>query len=300
MNGLTANMRGALFMMGSMLSFTFNDAFMKSLAGEVPLFQAIFVRGVATSVFLLVIAWRLGAFKTSISRKDWTIILWRALAEVLAAYFFISALFNMNFANVSAILQALPLCITLAGAIFLREPVGWRRMGAILIGFFGVLLIVQPGGDDFNSYSVYAILSVIAVTFRDLAARRLSGSVPSMIVALSAAFMVTASAGLAAVTQPWVTLSQTHVLHLGGTVFFVIGGYLFSVMAMRVGDISFVAPFRYVSLVGAIALGAVVFGERPGWLTLIGAAIVVATGLFTLFRERGVNQRASHVGLRVR
>ncbi len=282
------NTRGAVLMMASMIAFTVNDACMKSLSDEVPLFQAIFLRGLATCVFLAFMAWRTGAFKVRIPRRDIGLVAIRSSAEVVAAYFFISALFNMPIANVTAILQALPLTVTLASAVVFREALGWRRMSAILVGFFGVLLIVRPGAEGFNFYSVYAVLAVLVITVRDLAARRLSVDVPSMAVALSAAVAVALFAGIASIGSEWVPVSGKAAWQISGATLFIIGGYLFSVMTMRVGDIDFVAPFRYTSLLCALMLGLFVFGEWPDKLTLIGSTIVVATGAFTLYRERRI------------
>ncbi len=292
------NMRGAVLMMASMIAFTVNDAYMKSLSDEVPLFQAIFLRGLATCVFLFFMAWRTGAFRVRIPRRDIGLVAIRSSAEIVASYLFISALFNMPIANVTAILQALPLTVTLASAVVFREAIGWRRMSAILVGFFGVLLIVRPGAEGFNFYSVYAILAVLVITVRDLAARRLSVEVPSMAVALSAAVAVALFAGIASIGSEWVPVSGKAAWQLSGATLFIVGGYLFSVMTMRVGAIDFVAPFRYTSLLCALILGLFVFGEWPDKLTLIGSAIVVATGAFTLYRERRIVQAREPVLLR--
>jgi len=286
MQNMSDNIRGAIFMTGCMTCFTVNDGFMKSLADELPLFQAIFLRGIFTSILLAILAWKLGGLQFSMPKTDRILVSIRSLAELAAAYFFLTALFNMPIANVSAILQVLPLTVALTGALFLRESIGWRRLLAILVGFVGVLLIVQPGSDGFNTYSVYAIISVICVTIRDLAARRLSGQASSMTVALVAAVAVTVGAGVASVTDEWVWPGLLAWAQLSGAVVFVIGGYIFSVMTMRVGDIGTVAPFRYVSLLIAIIIGLLFFNEWPDAITLLGAAIVVATGIFTIYRER--------------
>ncbi len=289
------NTRGAMLMMASMVAFTVNDACMKSLSDEVPLFQAVFLRGMATCVFLFAMAWRTGAFKFDMPRRDIKLVLIRSAAEVIASFLFISALFNMPIANVTAILQALPLTVTLASALVFREAVGWKRMTAILVGFCGVLLIVRPGAEGFNFYSVYAVLAVIVITIRDLAARSLSVNAPSMVVALSAAVTVTLFSGLASIGTEWAPMSGKASWQIGLAALFLIGGYLFSVMTMRIGDIDFIAPFRYTSLLSALLLGLLVFGEWPDTLTLTGSTIVVATGVFTLYRERRLGKISPEV-----
>ena len=293
------NLTGALLMMASMAAFVLNDTFMKALAGEVPLNQLLFLRGVLTTVAVLVMAWRMNGLLVRPSGKDWKLITIRTLAELGAAYFFLTALFNMPIANITAILQALPLTVTLGAALMFREPIGWRRMLAILVGFAGVLLIIRPGTDGFTFYSLYGLAAVACVTVRDLSTRRLSRETPSIFVTLvnSAAIMVVF--GLASLASDWVEMDvHSYGLTFGAAVM-IIGGYLFSIMVMRVGEISFVAPFRFSGLIFALILGFLVFGDWPDPLTLLGAGIVVGSGLFTLYREAqlGRKTRASH-GLR--
>ena len=288
---MSPNTLGALLMMASMASFTLNDTLIKLTGGAVPLMQLLVIRGVLSSVLIVVLARWLGRIHFRIPGRDWALIGLRSLAEVGAAYFFITALLNMPLANVTAILQVLPLTVAVGAALFFREPLGWRRMSAIMLGFLGMLLIVRPGPDGFSVWSVYALIAVVCVTVRDLATRRLSPDVPSMTVTLVAALTVMAFAGMASVTTPWVPVDLRLALLIGGASVFIIGGYFFSVQVMRVGEISFIAPFRYTGLVWALALGWLVFGDWPSSLTLIGAAIVVATGLFTLYRERRVSGR---------
>ena len=289
---MSPNTIGALLMMASMAAFTLNDTAIKATGGEVPLFQLLTLRGAVTTTLLLGLTVALGALRLRIPRGDWAMILLRMVAEVGAAYFFLSALLNMPIANVTAILQVLPLTVTLGGALFFGEQVGWRRWSAIAIGFFGVLLIVRPGPEGFNTYALYALIAVAFVTVRDLSTRRISGTVPSMMVTFVSALGVTLFFGLGSLGTEWVSVSQTNAGLIGLASGLILFAYLFSVAVMRVGDVSVVAPFRYTGLIWALVLGWLVFGEWPDTLTLIGAAIVVATGVFTLVRERSVRQGA--------
>lgn len=286
------NLTGALLMMGSMAAFTFNDAMIKSLSGQISLFQVMFLRGVLTTAMVAVIAWRMGALRQRLPRVDRWPVFWRMVGEVGSAYFFVTALFHMPIANISAIMQALPLTITLAAALFFGEPVGWKRMSAIIAGFVGVMLIVRPGTEGFTIYSVYGLAAVAMVTLRDLATRRLSRDVPSMQVTLITSACIMVFFGLATVPQGWAPVDGRAALLIGGAAVMIIGGYLFSIMVMRVGEISFVAPFRYTSLIWALILGWVVFGDWPQTITLVGAGIVVASGVFTLYREARISRRA--------
>jgi S-adenosylmethionine uptake transporter len=291
MANLSDNTRGILLMMASMACFTLNDACMKAVGQYLPLFQALLIRGTVTTILLVALAQALGGLRFDIARRDWGLIGLRTLGEAGAAWFFITALFHLPLANTTAIIQTIPLAVTLAGALFLREPLGWRRFTAILVGFAGVMLIVRPGTEGFNAYAVYALISVLFVVLRDLSTRRLSPDVPSFTVAISAAVGVGIFGGIGAMTEPWVPVTAPAALVLGGASLFIVGGYIFSVMVMRVGDLATVAPFRYTSLIFSLLLGFAFFGEWPTALTLLGAAIVAGSGIYTLLRERQLRRR---------
>ncbi|MEM9577580.1 MAG: DMT family transporter [Pseudomonadota bacterium] len=283
---VSPNVAGALLMMASMACFTINDALLKATGGDVPLFQMIFLRGILATAFLGGLAWHRGAFHRRVSRQDWGLISLRSLSETAAAYLFVTALLNMPLANITAILQILPLTVTLGAALFFKDPVGWRRMLAILVGFCGMLLIVRPGPDGFSIWSGYALAAVVCITARDLSTRRMSSTVPSLLVTFAASFVVLLAAGFASLTVEWVPLDGRLTALILGASLFIVGGYFFSVQVMRQGDVSFIAPFRYTGLIWALVLGWLMFGEWPTPLTLTGAGIIIATGLFTLYRER--------------
>lgn len=290
---MSDNTKGALLMMCSMAAFTFNDTMVKSLGPDVPLFQMLFLRGVVASALIYLLAKSLGKLRWQLSRHDWGLVALRTLSEIGAAYFFITALYHMPIANVTAVLQILPLTVTLGGALFFGEAVGWRRASAIAAGFCGMLLIVRPGPDGFDQYALYALVAVGFVTLRDLATRKMSSDVPSLTVTLVASLGVMLFAGVASLGSEWGVMDLRQWGLLTGAAVFILGGYLFSVLVMRVGEISFIAPFRYSSLLWALMLGYVVFGDWPDPITLTGAAIVVAAGVFTLIRGRRLSQAKS-------
>jgi drug/metabolite transporter (DMT)-like permease len=283
---MTPNTRGALLMMASMAAFTLNDSLMKFAGASVPLFQMVTLRGVLATVLIFLLAVRVGGLRFNIGKRDWVLIGVRCVGEVVTTYFFLTALLHMPLANLTAVLQALPLTVTLGAALFLGESVGWRRMAAILIGFVGMLLIVRPGPDGFSIYSLYAVAAVAMVTLRDLVTRRMSPDVPSLTVTLITALSVTLAAALASASITWEPMSIGTVGAITSASVFILIGYLCSVMVMRSGDIAAIAPFRYTSLVWALILGWVMFGDWPDALTLAGAGLIVVTGLFTLFRGR--------------
>ena len=289
---LSDNTRGALLMMASMAAFTLGDTCVKAIGEAISLSQLLVIRGFFASLFIALLAWRLNALRFDLPRRDWALVLTRAVAEVCSTYFFLTALRQMPLANVTALLQMLPLTLTLGSAVFFSERVGWRRWLAIAAGFAGMLLIVRPGTEGFNLYSIFALVAVAFVTLRDLVTRRMSPAVPSLTVTLVSSVAVFLFALTMSLGQAWEPITPRLGLLLAGTTLFIIAGYSLSVIVMRVGEMSFVAPFRYTGLLIALAVGLLVFGDWPVPLTLIGAAIIVATGSFNLWREGQLRRRA--------
>jgi drug/metabolite transporter (DMT)-like permease len=292
---ITDNLRGILLMCASMAAFTINDTFMKSVTLTLPLYQTIGLRGLIAVVGLGLLVVLTRAWRVRLNRRDGWLILVRSLADVAATILFLEALLRMPLANLSAIMQALPLMITLAAALVFGDRIGWRRMTAILVGLIGVLIIIRPGTDGFDRWALLGVASVLCVVVRDLSVRPLQGQVPSALVALGAAVAVTLMGWIGAGLQGVEPLSWLEAAKVLGAGLFLIVGYLTSVMAMRCGDIGLVAPFRYTSLLWAIALGLLVFGDLPDGWTIIGSAIVVGAGLFTLLRERALRRAAARV-----
>ncbi len=292
MNNASENFRGAALMAAAMAAFTFNDGIMKIASENVSLFQAIFLRGIFTTVLIGFLAWHKRALFCSIAKPDRVILFWRLVGEIGGTLCFLTALFNMPIANATAILQALPLAVTLGAALFLREPVGWRRYLAIAVGFSGMLIIVRPGSEGFNEFSFYAIGAVAFIVLRDLMTRRLSAQVPSLFVAFLTSIAIMITGAVLSPTMTWHPVTVESLTYLGSASILVLFGYLFSIMTMRVGEISFVSPFRYTSLIWAIIVGYLVFGDIPDLWTLAGSTIVVAMGIYTFHRERKLRRRA--------
>lgn len=283
---ISENTRGALLMLGGMAAFTGSDAIMKLLGPQFPLFQTLAWRGLAVTIILALVAWQMGAFRIALSGADRRMILVRSVADTSSTWFFLQALYHMPLANLTAIMQALPLTVTLGAALFLREPVGWRRLLAIALGFVGVLLIIRPDAQGFDRHALYALLCVALVTARDLFTRGMSRSIPSLVVALANAVLVTLFGLAGSVTEIPVLPDSGVLLLLGATAVCIVGGYMLTVMAVRTGELAVVTPFRYTGLIWGLVLGALLFAEWPDVITVTGAALIVGSGLFTLYRNR--------------
>lgn len=282
---LTDNTRGALLMALAMASFTVNDAFTKSVTPYINIGQILFVRGVMTCVLVYVIARHMGALRP-LKTMLRPVILMRCLCEISASILYLKALSMMQFANVAAIMQSLPLAVTLGAALFLKEPVGWRRWTAILIGFLGVLVILRPGPEGFTSGALLVLGAMFVTAGRDLLTRRMYADVPSMAVTMTTTVVNTLFG--AALIMPfggWQPMDTYVWSHLVAAAFLVVIGYQAVITAMRSGDISFVAPFRYTSMIWAFSIGFFFFGDHLDVWTLSGTAIIVASGLYTFYRE---------------
>ena len=287
---LNDNLLGAALMTCCVLAYVLNDAVMILLFADIDFFQAIFLRGLVSLPPILVLALMTKTLLHKYSTKNQRLMVIRILAEIGTTVTFLTALKHMPLANVTAILQSLPLAITMAAAIFLGEPVGWRRWSAICVGFTGVLIIIRPGLAGFNSYSLLALAAVILLTVREISTRQLDNKVPTVTVALSTTLGITAFAALMLIGTEWAEINFVSWSLIIAAAAAVTVATLLSVVAMRTGDIGFVSPFRYTSLIGAIGLGILLFGEWPDGMTLLGAAIIAFAGIYSLYREQIFNK----------
>jgi len=285
------NMRGIALMIAAMAGFAVEDAFIKTAAGFMPVGEILLILGAGGTVIFGTLA-RLGGSRlfspVLFTRPVWI----RNLSEMLGTLCFVSAIALAPLATVSAILQATPLAVTLGAAVVLKAPVGWRRWTAILVGFAGVLLIVRPGASGVDLGAILALLAVFGLAARDLATRAVPASVSSMVLATYGfASVIPAGAILLVVSGGAVMPDRDAALVLLGALIVGVFAYYSIVAAMRVGDIAVVTPFRYTRLLFALVIGVAVFHERPDVPTLVGAAIIIATGLYTLIREARLARR---------
>ena len=281
------NFRGALLMVLAMLGFALEDMFIKLLADAASVGQIILMLGVGGSVAFGAVVLAQGEALLSRAMLCWP-ILWRAISEMIGVITFISAFVLTSLSSASAILQATPLAVTLGAALFLGENVGWRRWSAIFVGLFGVLLIIRPGLDSFEILSLLSVLAVLTLAIRDIATRLTPKTISSMQLSFLG-FVAIIPAGFGLMwwaDTPFVVISGTPLVYFLCALTVGLFAYYAIVAAMRVGEVSFVTPFRYTRLLFALIFGVVLFDESPDTLTLLGAAIIVASGIYTVWRER--------------
>nr|WP_319949088.1 DMT family transporter [uncultured Shimia sp.] len=280
------NLRGSLWMMAAMAGFAIEDTMIKLAARDLPVGEILMIFGAGGMLGFLCLTWQRGE-RAIVPEIITPIVCLRALSEVIGRLFFTLSLAFTALSSTSAILQATPLVVTLGAALFFRERVGARRWVAIFIGLLGVLLILRPAPSLFEPASLLAVIGMLGFAGRDLATRGAPATLSHMQLGIYGFFVMIPTGLMLLLWEGrarWPSLDQWG--WLGGAIFFGIGAYYALTSAMRLGDVSVVTPFRYTRLVFALVLATLIFGETPDILTLAGALIVVASGLYTLMTAR--------------
>lgn len=275
-------------MLLAMAGFALEDVFIKSLAKDLPTSEILIGLGLGGAVIFGALARRRGDPLFSLALFSPPMIL-RNLGEMLGTLCFISALTLIPLSTATAIIQAMPLVVVAGAALFLGEPVGWRRWSAIVIGFCGVLLIIRPGMAGFDWAALWAVGATIFLAIRDLATRVTPKEItPSQMGCWGFFMAMIAGVFLLPFGPAPILPAPVHGFYFLGGLAVGMAGYSALTLAMRSGAVAVVTPFRYSRLLFSIILGAVIFAERPDGITLAGAALILSSGLYTLARG---NQR---------
>lgn len=287
------NLRGIVLMVASMGGFAIEDMFIKWAAVGVPTGQILLMLGIFGTPIFAWMARREGA--GIVSAQAWhPAVVWRNLGEMVGTLGFVTALALTPLTSATAIFQAAPLAVTLGAALFLGEKVGWRRWSAICVGFVGVLIIIRPGLSGFQIASLWSVLAVIGLSIRDVATRKIPGTISTLqIAAWGFVAVAILGAGMLLVTGGAVLPTAAQFLFITGALAFGVTAYWAITQAMRLGEISVITPFRYSRLVFAMVIGMAVFHERPDGYTLAGAALIIGSGLYTFARERARKRAAA-------
>ncbi len=285
MPALSRKTRGAVAMVAAMGLFVVNDSLVKLASATLPPGQIIAARGfVATAAALGVVA-ALGHLG-SLSHLARPVVLMRGLLEGIIAVLFITAIAHLPLANLNAILQAASIIVVALAALLGVEKVGWRRWLAVLVGFLGVLLVVKPGAAGFNLFALVAAGSAFLVAVRDLVTRRIAAGIPSPVIAFGSTGMVWLVGLAYSLGQPWAPVGGREALLLAGAGVLVALGNYQIIVAFRDGEVSTVSALRYTVLLFSLVLGYAIWGDWPDPLAMLGAALIVGSGLYAMHRER--------------
>lgn len=278
------NLRGSLLMVAAMAGFAVEDVLVKAAARDMPVGLILIVFGALGTLWFAILAKARGDRLIQPALLHPAVGV-KAVTEICGRLFFTLALALAPLSTVSALLQATPLVVVAGAAIFFGEKVGWRRWSAIAVGFAGVMIVLRPGIEMGLGAGV-AVLGMLGFALRDLATRAAPKQISNMVLGfygflalVPTGVVLLAFTGGAAVTVPalWALLAASVV---------GVAAYYALTAAMRVGEVSVVTPFRYTRLVFALILAAAVFGERPDAATLLGSAVIVGSGIYTLARSR--------------
>lgn len=268
-------------MTASMACFVGGDALVKLSGQTLPMSQVIFVRSLWGAVMLLA----LGAFlrtphfgRTLSDRK----VLARIALDAGASIGFLTALIHLPLASATAINQATPLIITAIAMVVLKESVTTRKWITILVGFGGVLLVVQPAGKDFNAWSLVVLFTSCLSAARDVVTRTVDRQISSLQIVLASTVCLIPIAALWGIADDWKPLTAGHLYVLAFAAAFVSAGYLLITYALREGTVAVIVPFRYTALIFAALLGWAVWGDLPNALAWCGIALIVLTGTYLL------------------
>ena len=278
------NRRGILAMSLAMAFFIANDALVKQVSATLPGFQLIFIRGLMATGLIAIMAQAMGHLKNwrlMLNRMLWV----RGVIDAVASMTFLTALFHLPLGNATAINLASPLFITAFAIYYFKERVTFQRGAFILLGFSGVLMVVQPASDVFNVYSVICVVATLLHAMRDTLTRVISLRIPVLLITLSTAIAVSIGSGVATMTQTWAPVTDANLLMLLGASVFLSLAYYFLIVAMRSGEMSLVAPFRYSGLLFALLIGYVVWEELPNLMAWLGILLLVVSGLMILREE---------------
>jgi len=273
-----------LMLAGSGL-ITMNDAAIKLVVDDHSVSQAILVRAAFALPVIAWLAYRAGGWQAARWHNPWAQLLC-AVPLVASLFLFVTSLSRIPIAPATVILYLSPLFLT-ALAPLLGESVGWRRWGAVLLGFVGTVLVIEPAGDTFTWFYLVPVCAAFVLAVRDLATRKLVESESSVSILLVSTLAVMASAVPGAVTS-WQPLAPGDVALLAVSGLAFGFAMFFLTDAFRYADASLVSPFKYAGVIVAATLGFAIWGDVPTLSACVGGLLIVSSGLFVLKREQAI------------
>ena len=286
------NLKGIFLMILAMAGFALGDTGIKALSETMSLSLIILILGASGTVVFATISRLAGEPIWSREMLNPTVLI-RGVAEIVASLFMVNALALTPLSLVTTVTQAGPLVVVIGAVIFFDEQVGWRRWVAIFVGLTGVLIVLRPGTEGFDPLALLAVGAMASLAARDLATRATPKTLSNIqLGTVGFASFILAALVLATFTDPWTMpqMSQSGYIALAILPTFV--AYYAITTATRIAEISVVAPFRYARLLFGVLLGILFFGETLDAYMLVGGALVVGSGVYTVLREHRMRQRA--------
>lgn len=277
-------------MLLSMVGFALADTLVKvtsAVMSPAQILLLLLVGGLVMFTFLAIVQG-----ERLIDRRAFApMLLLRYISEISGMIGMVTALAYVPLSTVGAVTQATPILVAVGAVIFLGEKVSWRRWSSIAVGFLGVLLIVQPGSAGFDISVLWAVLAMVSLSVRDLTTRLIPPDFASTSLA-TYTMIATIPVSLAWVLLEGDSPIPDQINWLVVLPMITLGsiGYVLLIMSLRMSDVSVVTPFRYSRIIFLLVLGIIVFDERPGPTVLVGAALVIGSGLYMIWRERQIKR----------
>ena len=277
-------LRGILLILGAVFFFSCSDAASKYLTGTLPALQVAWFRFVVFVIVMVPISVSVQGW-AGLRAKQPVLQILRAFGVLGSAVLFVVGLGMLPMAEATTMAFVSPIFVTALSIPFLGETVGIRRWAAVLVGLVGVTIVVRPGLGAFNSAAIYPILSALSWAVALVITRR-TADADSPITALTYAAMVGFVVLTGIIPFDWVAMGGREILVgvVTGVTSTLAQGLI--VLAYRHASASLLAPFFYSQLVWSVGLGVLVFGNVPDLWTFAGAAVIIASGLYTAHRER--------------
>lgn len=288
----SANVAGIALMVLGVFLFCCNDALGKWLLATYSVWQMLMIRSAAAILVLSPMLFRIGPTPfTGAPRKGLQLL--RVSMSVTETLMFFLSVTYLPLADTITFYLAAPIYVTTLSAIFLKEPVGWRRWSAVTVGFIGVLIALRPSAATLTWPALIAIAGSLFFSIFLITTRMLRGT--HDLVLTSGTFVGTLLVSSTVAPIAWIApLLRDFVLMAVLGVVAMVAFFCIN-RALKLSPASVVVPFQYTMIVWAIVLGYLVFGDVPDAFTLVGAAIIVAAGLYILWREQIVAQREPSV-----
>ncbi len=279
----TATTNGIVLCVVAMAAFAIMDGIGKHLTGTYPVHQILWIRYGLFLTFAFGLARHRG-FRRTVATHHLRLHLIRSLVLVFESGTFVLSFKFLPLADTHAIAASAPLIVTALAIVFLNERVGLRRWTATLIGFFGVLVIIRPGLGVFDPVAILPVIAAVLFAVYQIMTRMLANSDSA-----ETTLFYTGVVGFAVLTLvvpfgwQWPTPIDWSLLFLVGVL--GSGAHWVLILALRAAPASLLQPYTYALVLFATAVGFVGFGDIPDSITILGGAIVIGSGLYTLQRE---------------
>jgi drug/metabolite transporter (DMT)-like permease len=275
---MSTNIKAAVLIMMAMAMISSNDAIIKSASDSLSIGQILFVRGTLACLILGTVIKMTGRPifpRSGLSRIN----LLRASLETTATLCFVTGLTLLPIATASTLVWTSPLLLTLFAAVFLKERVSRTRWMAVSVGFAGMLLVTQPFGAGFTPAMLLPLLAAVFVAARDVVTRHIDNNLHSFYITLATLVLVTLT-GLVLSIFDWRPLEAKHLLMLSLSAALLTGGFFSQVTAIRMGELSFVAPFAFSGIIVALLLGFLIWNDQPTVSMLTGVALIAGSCIY--------------------